>query len=176
MRPSVVGERVPADRRVDAHRQGNDEPEGDCQQAQLERDRQPAENLLLDRNGAAKQRLPEGAVQHDAADPARVLHVRRHIEAEKALELCASFNSSSRKPLGESIASTTSPGMNRMSRNTRMLTNNSVGIISSSRLMMIAATAIANGVPLYTVNPDDYQGITNLTVVAIPHPDTQPQA
>ncbi len=39
---------------------------------------------------------------------------------------------------------------------------------------LIAATAVANGLPLYTVNPDDYQGITNLTVVAIPHPDAQP--
>ena len=41
---------------------------------------------------------------------------------------------------------------------------------------LIAATAIANGLPLYTVNPDDYQGITNLTVIPIPHPDTLPQA
>ena len=41
---------------------------------------------------------------------------------------------------------------------------------------LIAATAIANGLPLFTVNPDDYQGITNLTVVPIPHPDAQPQA
>ena len=42
--------------------------------------------------------------------------------------------------------------------------------------VLIAATAIAYGLPLYTVNPDDYQGITNLTVVPIPHPDAQPQA
>ena len=41
---------------------------------------------------------------------------------------------------------------------------------------LIAATAIANGLPLYTVNPDDYQGITNLAVVPIPHPDAQSQA
>ncbi len=39
---------------------------------------------------------------------------------------------------------------------------------------LIAATAIANGLPLYTVNPDDYVGITNLAVVAIPHPDALP--
>lgn len=38
---------------------------------------------------------------------------------------------------------------------------------------LIAATAIANGLPIYTVNPDDYQGITNLTVVPIPHPDAR---
>ena len=41
---------------------------------------------------------------------------------------------------------------------------------------LIAATAIANGLPLFTVNPDDYQGITNLMVVPIPHPDAKPQA
>ena len=41
---------------------------------------------------------------------------------------------------------------------------------------LFAATAIANGLPLYTVNPHDYRGITNLTVVPIPHPDAQPQA
>ena len=41
---------------------------------------------------------------------------------------------------------------------------------------LIAATAIANGLPLYTVNPDDYQGITSLTVIPIPHPDALPQA
>ena len=36
---------------------------------------------------------------------------------------------------------------------------------------LIAATAIANGLPLYTVNPDDYLGITGLRVVAVAHPD-----
>lgn len=36
---------------------------------------------------------------------------------------------------------------------------------------MIAAIAIANGLPLYTCNPDDFTGIDGLTVVAVPHPD-----
>lgn len=36
---------------------------------------------------------------------------------------------------------------------------------------MIAAVALANGLPLYTCNPDDFGGIDGLTVVAIPHPD-----
>jgi hypothetical protein len=36
---------------------------------------------------------------------------------------------------------------------------------------MIAAVAIANGLPLYTCNPDDFSGIEALVVVAIPHPD-----
>jgi tRNA(fMet)-specific endonuclease VapC len=36
---------------------------------------------------------------------------------------------------------------------------------------MIAAVAIANGLPLYTCNPEDFAGIDDLDVVAIPHPD-----
>jgi tRNA(fMet)-specific endonuclease VapC len=36
---------------------------------------------------------------------------------------------------------------------------------------MIAAVAIANGIPVYTCNPDDFAGIDDLEVVAIPHPD-----
>jgi tRNA(fMet)-specific endonuclease VapC len=37
---------------------------------------------------------------------------------------------------------------------------------------MIAATALANGLPVYTCNPDDFVGIDGLHVVAIPHPDS----
>jgi len=36
---------------------------------------------------------------------------------------------------------------------------------------MIAAVAIANGLPIHTCNPDDFAGIEGLTVVAVPHPD-----
>ena len=36
---------------------------------------------------------------------------------------------------------------------------------------MIAAVAVANGLPLYTCNPDDFIGIDGLTVIAVPHPD-----
>ncbi len=39
---------------------------------------------------------------------------------------------------------------------------------------MIAAIAIANGLPLHTCNPDDFAGIDDLTVVAVPHPDRGP--
>jgi hypothetical protein len=35
---------------------------------------------------------------------------------------------------------------------------------------LIAATAIANGLDLYTCNPKDYTGIDDLTLIAIPHP------
>lgn len=41
---------------------------------------------------------------------------------------------------------------------------------------MIAAIAIANGLPLYTCDPDDFAGIDALTVVAVAHPDDPPRA
>lgn len=39
---------------------------------------------------------------------------------------------------------------------------------------MIAAIAVANGVPLYTCNPVDFEGVDGLTVIAVPHPDRPP--
>ena len=36
---------------------------------------------------------------------------------------------------------------------------------------LIAAVAIANDIPLYTVNPRDFMHIDGLVVVPIPHPD-----
>ncbi|MBA2570638.1 MAG: type II toxin-antitoxin system VapC family toxin [Chloroflexi bacterium] len=36
---------------------------------------------------------------------------------------------------------------------------------------MIAATALANDLPLYTCDPADFAGIGGLAVVAVPHPD-----
>ena len=39
---------------------------------------------------------------------------------------------------------------------------------------MIAAVALANELPLYTCNPDDFSAIGGLTVVAVTHPDHLP--
>jgi len=36
---------------------------------------------------------------------------------------------------------------------------------------MIAATALAHDLPVHTCNPDDFSGIDDLTVIAVPHPD-----
>jgi len=37
---------------------------------------------------------------------------------------------------------------------------------------LIAAIALANELPVHTVNPRDFEGISGLEVVAVPHPDT----
>ena len=36
---------------------------------------------------------------------------------------------------------------------------------------LIAATALAEGLPLFTCNPEDFAGIEGLDVVRVPHPD-----
>ena len=41
---------------------------------------------------------------------------------------------------------------------------------------MIAATAIAAGLAVYTCNPDDFAGIDGLEVVMVPHPDSSAPA
>lgn len=40
---------------------------------------------------------------------------------------------------------------------------------------MIAAIALANDMPLYTCNPEDFAGISGLTVIAVPVPDSETQ-
>jgi predicted nucleic acid-binding protein len=37
---------------------------------------------------------------------------------------------------------------------------------------MIAAVAIAHGLPVHTVNPNDFDGIHDLDVISVPHPQT----
>ena len=37
---------------------------------------------------------------------------------------------------------------------------------------LIASIAIARGLPLYTVNPNDYTGIGSLELFSLPHPDS----
>jgi predicted nucleic acid-binding protein len=39
---------------------------------------------------------------------------------------------------------------------------------------MIAATALAEDIPLFTCNPADFSGIEGLDVTAVPHPDRLP--
>jgi len=37
--------------------------------------------------------------------------------------------------------------------------------------VLIASVAVANDLPLYTCNPNDFTGIDDLALVAVPHPD-----
>jgi len=37
--------------------------------------------------------------------------------------------------------------------------------------VLIAAVAVAHGLPLYTCNPSDFAGMSELTLVVVPHPD-----
>ncbi len=41
---------------------------------------------------------------------------------------------------------------------------------------LIAAIAIAHGLPLYTTNPEDFSAITSLEVIPVPHPDQEGRA
>jgi tRNA(fMet)-specific endonuclease VapC len=41
---------------------------------------------------------------------------------------------------------------------------------------LIASVAVATGLPLYTVNPDDFSGIADLDLRPVPHPDTSPHS
>jgi predicted nucleic acid-binding protein len=38
---------------------------------------------------------------------------------------------------------------------------------------LIAATAIANGLPLFSCNPSDFEGIAGLDLRVVPHPDAE---
>jgi tRNA(fMet)-specific endonuclease VapC len=38
---------------------------------------------------------------------------------------------------------------------------------------LIAATAISEGIPLYTCHPDDFEGIPGLDLRVVPHPDAE---
>ena len=38
---------------------------------------------------------------------------------------------------------------------------------------LIAAVAIANGLPLFTVNPSDFAGIAAVDLVPVDHPDAE---
>jgi tRNA(fMet)-specific endonuclease VapC len=40
---------------------------------------------------------------------------------------------------------------------------------------LIASVAVATGLPLYTVNPDDFANIADLDLRPVPHPDSAPR-
>jgi predicted nucleic acid-binding protein len=53
------------------------------------------------------------------------------------------------------------------------------GVVSAGRKprrrvadLMIASTAIAEGLPLFTTNPDDFRGLDDITLVSVTRPPT----
>lgn len=67
------------------------------------------------------------------------------------------FDASAARAFGRVAASLRRPGRKRTAR---------------SYDAMIAATALANGLPVYTCNPADFTGIDDLQVVAVPVPES----
>ncbi|HWH32112.1 MAG TPA: type II toxin-antitoxin system VapC family toxin [Egibacteraceae bacterium] len=92
-----------------------------------------------------------------ATDPAVVAIRQSEVNlAEKSFELLP-FDVASARTYAGVVASLRAAGRKGASRTTDA---------------MIAAVAIANGLPLYTCNPADFAGIDGLEVVPIPHPNT----
>ena len=75
-------------------------------------------------------------MQEDASNPASILHVDGHIQAEHVLERFTVHLRGLQNSVLPNIASMASPGMKRTERNTRTLKMSRVGTISSKRRMM----------------------------------------
>lgn len=92
-----------------------------------------------------------------ANDPAESAARQAHLQqAEKDFDAIA-FDAAAARAFGAVAAALRSSGRKRAAR---------------AYDALIAATAIAHGLPLYTCNPDDFRDIPALDVRPVPHPDT----
>ncbi len=91
-------------------------------------------------------------VTHDEAERARRL---AHVQQAEADFDPIPFDAAAARAFGQVAASLRRSGRKRAARAFDAL---------------IAATAMANGLPLYTCNPDDFAGIDGLTVRPVPVP------
>lgn len=91
-----------------------------------------------------------------ARDPAERARRQAHLQQAEADFDPIPFDSAAARAFGQVAASLRSAGRKPAAR---------------AYDALIAAIALANDLPLYTVNPDDFDGIDGLRVVAIPHPD-----
>ena len=89
-----------------------------------------------------------------ASEVARARRQAHHQQAEEAFDPLP-FDADAARVFGSVTASLRQTG-----RKTR----------ARAKDAMIAATALANGLPVYTCNPDDFAGIEGLEVVAVPVP------
>lgn len=79
-----------------------------------------------------------------------------HLQQAEADFVPLPFDASAARAFGGVAASLRSPGRKAAAR---------------AYDAMIAATALANDLPIYTCNPNDFNGIDGLEVVAIPMPE-----
>ena len=91
-------------------------------------------------------------VTHDEAERARRL---AHVQQAEADFDPIPFDAAAARAFGQVAASLRRSGRKRAARAFDAL---------------IAATAMANGLPLYTCNPDDFAGIDGLTIRLVPVP------
>ena len=92
-----------------------------------------------------------------ATDPAESAARQAHLQqAENDFDAIA-FDAAAARAFGAVAAALRSSGRKRAAR---------------AYDALIAATAIAHGLPLYTCNPDDFRDIPALDVRPVPHPDT----
>jgi tRNA(fMet)-specific endonuclease VapC len=91
-----------------------------------------------------------------AADPADRAARQAHLQQAESDFEAIPFDAAAARAFGAVAAALRSAGRKRAAR---------------AYDALIAATAIANGLPLYTCNPEDFDGIPALDLRAVPHPD-----
>ena len=91
-----------------------------------------------------------------AADPAEGAARQAHLQQAESDFDAIPFDAAAARAFGAVAAALRSAGRKRAAR---------------AYDALIAATAIANGLPLYTCNPDDFEDISALDLRPVPHPD-----
>lgn len=91
-----------------------------------------------------------------ASDPAQQVARQAHLQQAEADFSALPFDAEAARAFGRVAASLRSSGRKVQAR---------------AYDAMIAATAISQGLPLFTCNPDDFVGIPELDLRAVPHPD-----
>ena len=91
-----------------------------------------------------------------AADPAESAARQAHLQQAESDFDAIPFDAAAARAFGAVAAALRSVGRKRAAR---------------AYDALIAATAVAHGLPLYTCNPEDFEGIPGLDLRPVPHPD-----
>lgn len=89
-------------------------------------------------------------------DPAERAARQAHLQQAEADFVPIPFDAAAARAFGRVAASLRSSGRKRAAR---------------AYDALIAAVAVAQDLPLYTVDPEDFAGIAELELVGVPHPD-----